>query len=107
MTELDYIIEDLKKANIKNYSIEKKHFNFPNVPNVINASNSIIYVIYVKANTNNGILVSYDFNANIIANEINESIFKFVNDILLTNIAEIKIIKVNYIKNPKIKQDAK
>jgi len=99
MNELEYIKEDLKKANITDFSIENKHLY--NIPEVIEVSNSIIYVILIIAkNTEDAVLTSFDFDVNINKRLTNESIFKFLNDFSLVGVKQIKYIKVNFIKNP-------
>lgn len=100
MNIIEYIKTDLENSGIKEFSFDNKHVDSSFISNkIINATNSIIYFYYLKSNDNeSGTLTSFDFDVKIAARGINESIFKFLNDVEITNFDEYKYIKVNYVK---------
>ncbi|MBN2664794.1 MAG: hypothetical protein JXR68_14185 [Bacteroidales bacterium] len=95
MDIVQFIIEDLKKAKIENYSLEHKHLNSAFAFNsIIEATNSIIYVYYSATGAKSGFLESYDNKQTFALSTSNESIIKFLNDVTIFQVTELKYIKV-------------
>lgn len=113
---INYIQEDLKKSNLKNYNIqyyeidESNYFfdfitistsgfivNLDDRPPIIECINAIIYIVYIEPKENTTTyLKSFDLDVNINKNS-NSSVYKFLNPIMSdNNYKKINFFRVTY-----------